>query len=255
MLKKHERQQEIMNLLNARDFILIKEIYTTLGISQMTARRDVFNLVDVGKVDFVNGIVMKREGFNTERKYHVEMAKDEFYDEKDKIGKYAASLVEPGDTIAIDIGTTAVHMIKYLPDNIDIVVICNALNVLNELRKKNIRNIIFCGGTFRESTQMFESDEGIQLIKKYRVTKAFMSAAGFDIKLGVTCVNMYEVAYKKTIMEFALQKILLIDSSKYNKVRSAYYANAIDFTQIVTTNIFDAEDNELLLQNTKITII
>ena len=81
---------------------------------------------------------------------------------------------------------------------------------------------------------MFESPEGIDLIRKTRATKAFVSAAGVHETLGVTCSNNYEVLTKNAILSSSVEKILLVDSEKFGIVKSAYFADLNTFTTIIT---------------------
>lgn len=93
---------------------------------------------------------------------------------------------------------------------------------------------------------MFESPEGISLIKKTRATKVFVSAAGVHENLGVTCSNNYEVLTKQAIINSSLEKILLVDSSKFGVVKSAYFADLDDFDTIITDDGISNEWKEII---------
>ena len=244
---KEERQEEILNIVHKQEYVTVKSLTHLLQTSDMTIRRDVKALDH--KLLLMNGIIMKHENGRHEKKYHIEIEKYAFEDEKRIIGKQAASLVKAGDTIAIDLGTSTEYMVDFLPNNIDILVICNAQNIFEKLTHKNIPNIVMCGGDFKYPTQSFHSRESLVMLENYRVTKAFMSAAGFSTKMGVTCINRYESPYKKKIMDLSMEKILLFDSSKYNEVRSVCYGDVTDFTKIITTANMSQEDKEILAEN------
>ena len=79
----------------------------------------------------------------------------------------------------------------------------------------------------------------VELIKKMRINKAFISAAGIDEKLGVTCANHYEVETKRAVMQSSDTKILLSDSSKFGKVKIAYFADLKDFDLVITDTGLD----------------
>ena len=81
---------------------------------------------------------------------------------------------------------------------------------------------------------MFESPDGISLIEKTRATKVFISASGIHDKLGVTCSNNYEVPTKCAIIGSSLERILLVNSDKFGKVKSSYFADLSDFNTIIT---------------------
>jgi DeoR family deoxyribose operon repressor len=81
---------------------------------------------------------------------------------------------------------------------------------------------------------MFESAEGVEFIKKVRANKAFITAAGVDDKLGVTCATTYEVNTKKAAIEYSDTKILLTDSTKFGKIRISHFADLSNFDIIIT---------------------
>lgn len=108
------------------------------------------------------------------------------------------------------------------------------MNALLEIHKKGIHDFIVCGGKYSQDLQMFDSKEGVELLKKTRITKAFISAAGVHSELGVTCVSPQEVDIKRTVLENALQKILVVDSSKFQQVRSSFVANIDEFDTVIT---------------------
>jgi DeoR family deoxyribose operon repressor len=157
-------------------------------------------------------------------------------DEKRIIGNFAASLIESGDVIIIDTGTTTEHLVYNIPDDLKITALCFNFNIVNQLLNRKQIHLLFAGGVYHKNTQMCESPEGIQLINRTRATKVFLSAAGISEQLGITCVNQYEVESKKAIIKAALQKILLADSSKFNKIRPALFAQLSDVDVIVTDN-------------------
>ena len=81
---------------------------------------------------------------------------------------------------------------------------------------------------------MFESSEGIDLIKHTRANQAFISAAGVNLRLGVTTINSYESDTKRAVIDSSLSRVLIIDSSKFGAVHPAHFADINEFDTIVT---------------------
>lgn len=100
--------------------------------------------------------------------------------EKLKIGQFAASLIEPNDTIIIDTGTTTEQIAHYLPTDIPITVLCYNMNTLLAISNKPNINIILAGGYYYKNTQLFQSPEGVRMIRRIRANKAFLSASGVN---------------------------------------------------------------------------
>jgi DeoR family deoxyribose operon repressor len=167
-------------------------------------------------------------------------------DEKKRIGQKAASLIEPQDIAIIDSGSTTEYLAKFIPEAMLITVLCYSLNSLSELSRKRIEKIFFAGGCFHGNIMMFESVEGVELIRKNRASKAFLAARGVSEKLGVTTANQYEIEMKKAALKSSLCNILLIDSSEFGKVRSAHYADLRDFDMIITDSSIPPEYSEII---------
>lgn len=125
---------------------------------------------------------------------------------------------------------------------------CLNANVLFELRYKSGIKLLFCGGVFHKDTEMFESPESIQFINRIRANKVFLSAAGIHRKMGITCINPYEVPTKKAIIRSSLQRILLVDSGKFNQVHPAYFCDLDDIQVIITDKSLSKEWQNYILE-------
>ena len=113
-------------------------------------------------------------------------------------------------------------------------VVCFSLNILNIILAKDIPCVTLPGGRYHKSSMMFKSREGIELIKNTRVNKAFLSASGMNLRLGATCSAEFERDLKRSALNSAFTRVLLLDSSKFNKVQSLYFADIKDFDVIIT---------------------
>lgn len=236
-MKRRERLDYIGRELTLSGVVSIKELAEKLGVSTMTIRRDLRKLAEEGILKLIpGGAVLRREPNPIdEKEYTVTRAQLQMTKEKIKICRKAASLIHNGDTIIIDVGSTTEHLPGFIPQDLNLTIICYALNILlNVYRHNKGSRIVFPGGYFHENTLMFESPEGISLIRKMRANKAFISAAGVDEKLGVTCANFHEVDTKRAIIESSDVKILLVDSTKFGKVTAAYFADLREFDIVIT---------------------
>ena len=212
----------------------IRELTKKFEVSEMTIRRDLSLLAKENLVDLIpSGAILKRPE-DSETRYLVTSQESVHTIEKLKIGQRAVSLVEPNETIILDIGTTTEILAKFLREDAPITVLCYTLNSLVEVYKKKNCSIIFAGGYFHPQTMMFDSPEGIELIKRTRADKAFVSAAGIHDELGVTTVYPHELQAKKTILNSTKNRILVADSSKFGATKSVYFAEIADFQTIIT---------------------
>ncbi len=236
-MKKSERIEKIISLLQRENGLPIQTISRHLDVSHMTVRRDLEQLVEDGLVKQIHGGVILARGnepTNQQSPYSLNSAETVQVEEKQRIGEFAAGLIEPEDTLIIDSGSTTEFLANAVPEDLSLTIICYALNIISATaRLKGCRHV-FAGGTMHENTLMFESPEGMELIKRHRATRAFVSAAGVHPEFGVTCLNMYERETKRAVIEASDQKILLVDSSKFGLIRSDYFAELGDFDAVVT---------------------
>jgi DeoR family deoxyribose operon repressor len=247
-MNKNQRIKDIVNILRVRNVVNIKDLTKKLHVSEMTIRRDLEQLSQDNIVDLIpGGAVFKSTPEEAdEERYLITNEETRMIREKMRIGRKAASLIEPNDTIIIGVGSTTEYLAKFLRDDLAVTVLCYSLNILVEVfRKQNCRPI-FTGGYYHENTLMFESPEGISLLKRNRADKAFISAAGVDAEMGVTCANHYEIETKKAALITAKTRILLADSSKFGRTKVAHFAELKDFEMIITDTRLSPEYQRIL---------
>ncbi len=236
MSKTDVRRQKIIEILQRERAKGLVDLAGILGVSYMTIRRDMKEMESAGKVSVINGVGVLASDlhFSNDRPYSLAVAGSEMVDAKNRIGQKAVSFIENNDVIIIDTGSTTEFVARHLPEDKNITIICYTINSLVEVYKRPNCQIIFPGGFFHNDTLMFESPEGLDLIRRNRANKAFISATGVSEKYGVMCDNHYETPMKRTIIESSLKRFLLFDSSKYDRVRIALYAELGDFDAIIT---------------------
>lgn len=235
-LSKDERIEQLISLLQAQNGAAIKELAAQFNVSEMTIRRDLQVLEERNIVSLIHGAAI----YNS-HPYEVAIAKDNRAGDKYRIGEKAVSLIKPNDVIIIDLGTTTEYVAKFLPDDIPLTVICYSSNALVEIYQKPNIEIYFSGGYYHHDSQMFESPEGINLIERISASKAFISAASINKKLSVSCVNEYEIKTKRAAIDSAEEKILLVDSSKFEQIRPGYFADLSEFDAVITDSNVDDE--------------
>ena len=222
MTKKEQRQSLLLQMISAQGMLPIRTLASRLAVSEMTVRRDLAELELGHPSDGEEG------GYSLLQELEKATA------QKEQIGRAAAALIEPRDVIAIDTGSTTAKILPHIPTNYDLTVLCYNANVLFALRNRPGIRLLMCGGVYHPNTEMLESAEGVSFIRRIRVNKAFLSAAGIHQTLGVTCANPYEVAVKEAVLQSSSQKILVADSGKFGQVRSSHFCDLSQLDTIVT---------------------
>lgn len=234
-MKDTTREERIIQMLKRENGLPIRTIARELGVSHMTVRRDLEQLTSKNQVKLIHGGVILTSGnAHTQNLYSLNNAEAVQTEQKRRIGELAAGLIEPDDTLIIDTGSTTEFLARNITDGIPLTIICYALNIISITAGLRACRQVFAGGVLHQNSLMFESPEGIELIRRHRATKAFISAAGVHTEFGVTCLNMYERGTKQAAIESSDQKILLADSTKFGQIRSDYFGELSNFDAVVT---------------------
>ena len=228
MGQKDLRIYAMLDLLRTSPVMTIKELAERFDVSEMTICRDLNYLKE-------NHLLYEsNQTKNQEEEYIYSEEQVRHLDKKRRIAMFAASMIEAEDILILDSGTTTGELSRYIPDTFPLTVLCYNYHILSQLYKQDNLSIIFAGGHFHKRDLMFESPEGVNLIKRIRCSKMFVSASGIHEKLGLTCAYPYETTTKCAAIDSALKKILLADSSKFGNVKPGYFATLSDMDEIVT---------------------
>lgn len=235
-MTKKERMEQIRAFVQNKKTSTIQEIADHLQVSHMTVRRDLNALPASDPLKIIHGgVIYRHEDVeqHTDR-YNLHLAKTVMFEEKMRIAQKAVSLIESGDIIIIDAGSTGEFIATLLPEDIPLTVICYALNIATVISSKKNCTLIVTGGYFHQGSMVLESNEGLALLKQNRANKTFITASGVNYELGVTCSNFFERTTKQTALASASTRILVADSSKFGMVKTGHYADIKDFDIIIT---------------------
>ncbi len=200
----------------------------------MTIRRDLESLGENIEIKRSYGKVYTVDNSLQNAKYSLPNERLKMTAAKERIAAFAATLISPNDILIIDAGSTTDKLSNLIPENQNITTVCYNYNILEQIIKKEGINIIFPGGYYHEQDQMFESAQSLELLEIVRANKIFLSAHGVHRTLGMTCGNSYEVMIKRAVLNSADEKILLVDSSKFGRVTTAYFAQIGEVNMVIT---------------------
>lgn len=222
------RQQQILEYIKDKDSTSLAEVVEEIGISESTIRRDLKELEQQGLIElYRGGGIRLREG-------EVELGLDEkmvlHKEEKDKIAKYAASLVYPHDVIFLDPSSANYLMIDYLPAE-EITVVTNSIAHINKLVKRQI-SCILIGGDIKSTTSSCIGPIAEKTIAELRFSKCFLGANGMSLKYGLTNHDLRERVIKQVAMASSVSTYFLVDASKYGTIAKCKVADITENTII-----------------------
>ncbi len=230
---KAERLKEIEQYLIGNQTASLDTLCSLFNVSKNTIRRDVSELES-------RGVLMKVYGGVTlnlkEDTIPFSQRQLQLTSEKRIIGLLASELINSGDIIFIDSGSTTVHLIPHIKNKENITVISNSLNILVESAPFNNLNIISTGGILQRKTNSFTGDDVISFLNTLNINKAFMATTGVSIEKGVTNTSFVETTIKKAVIDISENIIVLADHSKLDTSALITYCN-LDKIDYFVTNI------------------
>lgn len=209
-----ERQQKILKLLRNKGVVKINELVKLTNTSESTIRRDLTYLESIHELKRIHGGATLLKGRFNEPSYTEKQ--DKFITEKSKIARYAASLIEEGDCIYLDAGTTTYNMIQYM-DKKDIVVVTNGLKHIDALVERNINSYIL-GGRVKARTKAVVGTDALKNLEKFRFDKSYIGINAIHPEYGYTTPDSEEAILKENAMSLSKEAFVIADESKFGEV-------------------------------------
>jgi DeoR family transcriptional regulator of aga operon len=240
-----ERRKKILQRITEDGQVFVHELGKEFNVSEVTIRND------LGQLEKKNLLIRARGGaIKTEAgvgiDYHLSEKDRLHIDEKARIGKKAAQLINEHDTIIIDSGTTTMEIAKNMGHLADVTVICNALNIISQLIQNNSINLIIPGGYLRKNSLSLVGPLAEKNLQNLYVDKVFMGVDGFDTKHGIYTPNIEEAYLNEIMIKNAKEVILVSDSSKFFRRSLAYICGIEKIHRVVTDSGIPEEDKKRL---------
>lgn len=246
MLSK-ERLYIIMNLLNEKTFVTVKELTEELGVSRSSVMRDLIELENQGLIQRERGGAIKKDAHisNTLTSFNeIPVINKETLcvEEKKKICHEAAKRIKDGDCIYIDSGTTPVYLVPYIV-NKNIKIVTTSTYFIRKLPETFRGDIYLLGGEFKKSFDMSYGPLTLEMIKQFQFDQAFFSTNGVNLDNGEVYIFDFSVgAVKKEILKRCLRNYLLVDSTKFAIKALCTWANTDEFNTIYTNSLPESVD-------------
>jgi DeoR/GlpR family transcriptional regulator of sugar metabolism len=250
-----ERRSKIQEILTYKNSVSIAELVEQFGTSEMTIRRDLDELEARGVCQRIHGGAMSLRVMEYRSTVYPPFALREQAQaaEKIAIAHAAAALVKPGDTIAIDSGTTAAYLAYVLRDFNAITVISNSLQALAQLYDIIRIHLLSPGGTLSLEGMdagggdlSFVGPVANATLRTFRPNLAFISASGVSISDGISNVGLFQAEIKRTLIDISEEVILITDHTKFGQATGVIVASLQRIDRVITDCQAPAEDIEKL---------
>jgi DeoR family transcriptional regulator of aga operon len=239
-----ERRLFIMKLLEKNEQVDVSALSKSLNVSEVTIRKDLRYFEGKNMLIRSRGGAIKHSmvdsdlSINERSRHHSKL--------KQKIGSAAAGLINDGETILLDSGTTIMELVKHLPKQIEITVITNAIDIAYRLAEYPRIKVIVPGGLLRKNSLSLVGEQAAKAFRDYFSDKCFIGADGIDLEKGLYTLNIEEAHLSRINIENSKKVIVLVDSSKFQRKGIMNFASLSEVNVIVTDSGIPQEYSKLL---------
>jgi len=210
-----ERRRSILEMIQQDGRVIVKDLAKQFRTSQITIRKDLEVLDSQGAIQRTHGGALPVQSgalldptLREKEKLHRK--------EKMRIAAAAAKLVEEGQSVLLDSGTTTTAIARALKDGKKITVITNAINIAAELAGTQIE-VILVGGTLRPNSFSLVGPIAEQTLRRLSADILFLGVDGFDSRAGLFTPNLLEAEVNRVMVQVARRTVAVCDSSKFSR--------------------------------------
>lgn len=222
------RRENIKDFIRQRGIISLKELSAAFpDVSVMTLHRDLNYLADTGEIQRIRGGAKFIENDS--------LTEGDIYNKsaKDIIARKAVDFVCEGSAVYIDCGTTMMELARIIPD-IDLNVVTCGANVALEFVKKSKPIVNLCGGVLNRNNLSTTGSFAEVILSQINIDVAFVSASGYAQESGFTCGFENQASFRKLLIEKARSVIVLVDSSKIDRILPFTFADMKDIDYLIS---------------------
>ena len=239
-----ERRRAILERLHIEGRVLVTELAKRFHTSQVTIRKDLELLHSSGKIHRTHGGALPaHEGaledptLREKEKLHRK--------EKIQIATAAARMVEEGQVVILDSGTTTTAIARVLRHYQNLTIITNALNIAAELATSSL-DVILTGGTLRKNSFSLVGPIAEETLHRLNADILFLGVDGFDIHFGLSTPNLLEAKVNRAMMDIARIVVAVCDSSKFGRRSLSLIAPPSAVHRVITDRLAPKSDIDQL---------
>jgi DeoR/GlpR family transcriptional regulator of sugar metabolism len=207
-----QRKREILALLKRTGQVIAKDVSQSMDVSEDTIRRDLRELAHQGLLQRVHGGALPaspamadfagREAITPEGKV--------------AIGRAAAHMIQPGQVVILDGGTTAREIARHIPRELRATIVTHSPTIALELLHHPGIEVILIGGLLYKHSVVAVGAAAMEAIANLHADTYFMGVTGVHTKTGLTTGNFEEAAVKRALSQAAADTFVLASSEKLN---------------------------------------
>jgi DeoR/GlpR family transcriptional regulator of sugar metabolism len=246
------RRAKISDLVKRQGIVRVDDLSEEFGVSVITIRRDLDILEKKGIVERTHGGAMKTNHLNSESAYSEKRNTNTTI--KQAIGAKTASLIDEGEALLINSGTTTAEVIKALQFKKHVRVITNNVAVVRDLHPDASLDVIFTGGSYRSTTCCVVGEFADLMLENIHASKTILGVDGLSFKHGLTSSNYQEALISRKMIQHSQGPVIIVtDYSKIGKITNFSIA-PLDRISAVVTDTRMTHDISQEFENAGITL-
>ncbi len=249
-----QRRRKILDLIEQRGQITVRDLVEKFSISAVTGRSDLDALSSEGLAVRSHGGAVRR--VEASQDYPLRLKKTLHHAEKVRIGRAAAELIQNSETIILDAGTTTAEIARHLKTRRlqSVTIITHALNVACELMDETNVSVIMIGGLLRPVSCSFVGPQAEMMLKEFHADRLFLGVDGFDLEIGPSTPDVLEAQLNSLMMRISKEVNVVADFSKLGGRSLARIGPLSGVHRLITDGRAPAEFTEAL-RKSKIEVI
>ncbi|WP_038920198.1 DeoR/GlpR family DNA-binding transcription regulator [Dickeya sp. MK7] len=230
-VKGQSRLDQILDYLKSHNLVTVDELVTVIDASPATIRRDLIKLDEQGVISRSHGGVTLNRFIPSQPTTNEKLQRN--LSEKQAIARQAASLVQPGNAVVLDAGTTMLELARNLT-HLPLRVITADLQIALFLSEFKQIEVTIIGGRIDDSSQSCIGEHGRRLLRSVYPDIAFISCNSWSLEKGITTPTEEKAGIKQDLGTNASRRVLLADSSKYGAYSLFCVSPLSELTDIIT---------------------
>ena len=244
LVLNEERRRSIVHFVNQQGRALIRDLAGDFGTSEITIRRDLDILSNRGLLYRTRGGALPiRNGGGSER--NLTEREQQHPQEKLQIAGAAAKIVQEGQSIVLDSGSTTTAIARALRGFHQLTVITNAVNIATELAGSSVE-VILTGGILRKNSYSLVGPLAEECLRHLKADIVFLGIDGFDAETGVSTADLLEAQLNRIMVNMAERAVAVCDSSKFGKRSLTTIVPLSKLDSVITDKQIPAEDFKAL---------
>lgn len=209
------RHVQTMQILKDHGHASVAKLSEIFGVSEVTIRKDLQALEERDLLVRTHGGAVLKEHYNYDLPFEAQA--ERHADEKRRIGRAAAQLVEDNDTLILAFGSTTREIARHLRGKRNVTAATDSIYICHELMNNLDVEVLMPGGQLRPTTGTVVGPIAERMLREHTFRKLFLGVDGYDVGYGLTTTSPAVAHLNRVMMSVAEQVIMVTDSSKFGR--------------------------------------